>query len=42
MKCQRKELEQRTKELAECMAENDLERKGLMDQIEEVAMNQDL
>ncbi|KAJ0045218.1 hypothetical protein Pint_06330 [Pistacia integerrima] len=35
MKCQRKELEQRTKELAECRTQNDLERKSLMDQIEE-------
>lgn len=33
---QKKELEQRTKELEECKAQNDLERKRLMDEIEEV------
>ncbi|KAH9702101.1 protein involved in de novo 2 [Citrus sinensis] len=33
---QKKELEQRTKELDECRAQNDLERRRLMDEIEEL------
>ncbi|KAH9766715.1 protein involved in de novo 2 [Citrus sinensis] len=33
---QKKELEQRTKELDECKAQNDLERRRLMDEIEEL------
>ncbi|KAK2637489.1 hypothetical protein Ddye_032281 [Dipteronia dyeriana] len=34
MNCQKKELEQQAKELEECKAQNDLERTGLMDDIE--------
>lgn len=37
--CQKEELEQRTKELEDCKAQNDLERRGLMDEIEEVCEN---
>lgn len=39
MMCQKKELVQQTKELEECKAQNDLERRSLTDRMEKVGIN---